>query len=564
MKRKYVASLLFTLVMMAAATGGSLQAQEQTERSVNNEYRNLILQYIRKDVSERQDLMRQRAEQLLLSLPNEAKLYDESQVVIEAKTANAMRSDSTPELNYVISIDYNCRNMEGATDDYGSGEYLLEQSNSAKALCLLAKTLIEEFNSDLFAAGKEVTVRLVGSTDAKPISHLDYNGEYGEFRYMPTRFNGESVRVSISSEEGISTNVQLAYIRAQGIRYFLQQDVPALQHTDNHYIYTTKCYGEQGSQYRRSSIEFTVHGAFDEMAAMMNEKLINDEFIEYNIPAAVPAGSNTNTFAIIIANENYEAPLPNCSYAWRDATVVREYCVKTLGIPERHVRVIKNASIDQLRRKGVKWLQDIATAVKGDANIIVYYAGYGITDADYRQYIIPCGMNLKKVKGWQGKAEIDRLSTMSKHDVKAFIAQCLPIDTLCSWFDKVTANNRVTMILDAGFNGCERNGDLFINMGRNVVNRLRPMRLRNDIVIFSAAAADKTAFSFDQQRHGFLTYFMMKELKRTKGDITYGELFQAVEKAMSYESSIQGKLQEPECIVGGKLKDNWTSMRFIP
>ena len=88
------------------------------------------------------------------------------------------------------------------------------------------------------------------------------------------------------------------------------------------------------------------------------------------------------------------------------------------------------------------------------------------------------------------------------------------------------------------------------------------LRIRNDAVVFSAAAFDKTAFSFDEQHHGFFTYFILKELKKTKGDIDYHDLYNSVDLELQKESALQGKLQEPTVTVGGKLKDRWTSLRL--
>lgn len=550
-------AILFSAVLLMSGSNASAQ---QSEASINKEYHNIIMQYLQKDVNSRQAKMRQRAEEMLVALPNNRKLYNESLVQVDAQIVPGKAADSSDELNYVITINYNCRSNQGATDDYGSGQYLLEQSNSSRALCELANELLTKYNDDLFTSGKRVSIEITGSTDETPINkRLKYAGEYGDFQYQPTHFNGEDVRVSINDSTGITNNAQLAYLRAQGIHNYLQQ-VSSLQKTTNDYTYITRCYGETGAAYRRSGIQITLHGAFNEMMAYMNEILINDEFIEYNIPTNA-AGSNVNTYAVVIANEDYEAPFPNCPYAWRDATVMREYFVKTLGIPERHVKVLKNASIAQIQEKGINWLKDILKATNGNASLIVYYSGYGISNFDYNPYIIPCGMDLSKVRTLKGKANIDITSQLSKHDSKALLEQCLAVDTLCKWFNRVVANN-VTFIFDAGFNGYQRDGEVLVQLKHND-KKARGLRLRNDIVIFNAADFKETVYSYDKQQHGFLTYFICKELKRTKGNIDYGDLFDNVKKLISYESSLQGKLQEPIVTAGGKVKDTWQTMRFI-
>lgn len=562
MRSKIFTHCTFLPVLFMAALlvpSGTMRAQ-QSEASINKEYHNIVMQYLQKDVNNRQSKMRQRAEEMLLALPNARKLYNESLVQVDAQIVEGKAADSSDELNYVITINYNCRNSQGVTDDYGSGQYLVEQSNSSQALCEVTNELLTKFNEDLFVGGKAVSVEITGSTDETPIAKkLEYRGEYGDFQYQPTHFNGEDVRVSINPSIGITTNAQLAYLRAQGIHNSLEQ-IGALQKTTNDYKYITRCYGAKGSTFRRSGIQITLHGAFDEMMAYMNEILINDEFIEYNIPVN-EAGSNANTYAVIIANENYEAPFPNCPYAWRDATVMREYFVKTLGIPERHVKVLKNASVAQIQQKGINWLKDILKANDGNASLLVYYSGNGISDYDYNPYIIPCGMDLSKVRTWKGKANIDVTSQLSKHDDKEFLAQCLAVDTLCTWFNRVIANN-VTFIFDAGFNGYQRSGEILVRMKHND-KKPRGLRLRNDIVIFNAANYQETVYSYDKQQHGFLTYFLCKELKRTKGNIDYGDIYENVKKLMSYESSLQGKLQEPTVVAGGKVKDSWQNFRFL-
>ena len=96
------------------------------------------------------------------------------------------------------------------------------------------------------------------------------------------------------------------------------------------------------------------------------------------------------------------------------------------------------------------------------------------------------------------------------------------------------------------------------------MKKYRNPRVRNDIVIFMAADGNKTAYSFIDQHHGFFTYYILKELKFSRGEITFQELFNNVTKNQAYESSLQGKLQEPAIILGGKLSEgNWGERTFI-
>lgn len=551
--KKYYFFLLLVLGLVASAQ------KQPSEKVLNGEYRTIILNHIREDVASREAKMQKRANAMLLSLPLDQKLYDESKFRISARVEDGLSAEGRPELNYVVTITYNSTSIEGTSDDYPQGDYRVERSNSARALCAIAKDVVDEFSADLFAPGKAVTVRIASSADGQPVAHLPYRGEYGERRYDAARYNTEQVRLSLSPSEGINTNAQLAFARALGVEYRLRQDIEGLRHTENRYEYETFCTKEVGPRHRRVSLEFIVHSAFDERILEMNQRLINDQYVDYNIPT-LPAGENRETYVVIVANEGYDAPLPDCDYAANDGRAFQRYCIQTLGIPARHIRMLENASIEELRSDGIRWLLDITTASRGRANIILYYSGHGFSDPDYKPYLLFSDCDTRQVKSWQGRTEIDPDAYLSRREMNNLLAQSLPLDTLCAWFNRVP-NLGITFILDCGFNGTQRNGEPLINVRRSDA-RVKGLRIRQDIVIFAAADVTKTAYAFDEQRHGFLTYYLLHELKRTHGDLSYGELHTAILKDLGYESSLQGKLQEPIVIGGGKTKEAWTSRRF--
>ena len=547
----FVLSLLLVLSVSA-------QNRPQSEKQVNNEYRNTIKDFIQQDVLKRQKQMDRSAEQYLVNLPFDDKLYDETFISIRSSVEECSSDEGKTELNYLFEISYGCHNIEGVSDDYSLGSYTWESSNSCKAICRLTKQMIEGICKDIFRPGCTVDITIHSTTDGTDISHINYGGEYGEYRYCPAMFNGENVRLSVSQNEGINSNAQLAYIRAQGVRYFLENNISNLKSTHNNFRYVTKSYHDTGSYYRRSSISMVVHGAFDKKASEMEASMRQDEFVDFNIPE-VEANSNSETFVIIIANEGYNT-LPNVPFATNDGNIMAQYCNKTLGIPERHIKILSDVSKQMIKQQGVEWLKDITVAVKGQANIIVYYAGHGMTDGEYKPYIIPNRVDFSDIKSLKNNMIGEHKITLSRKEAKKMIEQCLPIDTLAAWFNKVQCKN-ITFLLDASFNGVQRNGAPLFDITKTG-RKGKGLRIRNDIVVFSAADFDKTAYSFDDQHHGFFTYFLLKELKRTKGDITYKELFDNIDQALGYESSLQGKLQQPFVTAGGKIKEGWEDFKF--
>lgn len=542
--------------MLICSTAAKAQI---TENILNGEYREIILKQLQKNVENKEATMRQKAERYLLALPNDRKLYDESKLAIKADLVSGVNSDGHAELNYKFSIEYTCRHFESLTDNYPTGAYLCEQSNASMAICELTRMMVDEVAPTYFKQGKKTDIKLKASTDITEVTHLDYGGEYGEFRYMAARYNGESVRISVSGESGINTNAQLAFVRAQGLKNNLEKNTKGLKVTENSYSYETRSYSEEGSMYRNVGIEIVVHAAFDEEIVEMNERLINDEYIDYNIPK-IDEGQNTKTYVLIIANERYPRPMPDVPYAYNDGEMMQQYCIRTLGIPGRQVKIVEDATMQDIKKEGVAWLKNIAASQKGDCQFIIYYAGHGLTDYDHNPYLVPKDLDFKGIKSMRKKKTIDVESRMSRRDTKRLLGQCLRVDTLCAWFNRVPVKS-ITMIVDATFDGNQRDGEPLVNIKQGD-KRSKGLRLRNDVVLISAAAFDKTAYVFDEQHHGFLTYYLLKELKSRKGNVSLSELYKAVDKEVQRESSLQGHLQEPTITVGGKLKENWGSIRL--
>lgn len=137
-----------------------------------------------------------------------------------------------------------------------------------------------------------------------------------------------------------------------------------------------------------------------------------------------------NTFALIIANENYQE-VERVANAINDGEVFAEYCRKTLGMPEENVHLVKDATMNNIRRK-LNQFRDISNAFKGDVNIIFYYAGHGLPDESTRaSYILP----------------IDGFN--------ADLATCISIDDIYSRLAEFGANKTV-VFMDACFSGSLR------------------------------------------------------------------------------------------------------------
>ena len=266
--------------------------------------------------------------------------------------------------------------------------------------------------------------------------------------------------------------------------------------------------------------------------------------------------------------------------------------MRALGVPERQVKVLHNASRQTILDEGIHWLTDIAQAVathEGDqttphANFFVYFAGHGFTDFDDNTYLVPNNLRLDGIKALGGKRKCGRKKNtineptaydiaLSRKDAALFAKQCIALDSLCSMLKgkgkrETYPVSRLTVIVDASFDGHQRNGASMLRADRPVVKDPKAKKAKrkanksSDAIVLLAAAHDKTAYSFDAQHHGFLTYFLLKEIKGLAStsnldSYTYQDIYEAVERKLNKESALQNRWQEITGYVDGKNASDW-------
>lgn len=245
------------------------------------------------------------------------------------------------------------------------------------------------------------------------------------------------------------------------------------------------------------------------------EKLTSD--VDINIPTI--AAANKTTFAVIIANENYQSEV-KVEYAINDGEMFQTYCNKVLGIPSENIHFTKDATLNNVIAE-IDWIQRIANAYNGEASFIVYYAGHGIPDeATGQSYLLPV----------DGKGAILRTA----YSLKEFY----------QGLGNLAAKN-VTVFMDACFSGSKR-GDGMLMAARGVAIKAKEEAPVGNLVVFSAAQSDETAYPYKDKKHGLFTYYLLKKLQETKGEATLGELSDYIGTQVSRKSIVSnGKSQTP-------------------
>ena len=257
--------------------------------------------------------------------------------------------------------------------------------------------------------------------------------------------------------------------------------------------------------------------------------------VDENIP--ISNKKNTNTFVVIIANENYQS-VASVPFALNDGNIFREYCLKTLGIPEKQIKYVPNATGNQIKQK-VGWLQTICDVFGEDAQIIFYYSGHGIPDESNRTaYLLP----------------VDGIGTDITTGYK--------LDDLYAVLGNIPSKN-VTVFMDACFSGSTRNdGKEMLVAARGVAIKARSGMPQGNMVVFSAAQSDETAYPDYEEKHGMFTYYLLKKLQDTEGNVTLQELGEYIIDNVRKKSAINGKLQTPCVTPSASLDASWRDWKL--
>ena len=245
---------------------------------------------------------------------------------------------------------------------------------------------------------------------------------------------------------------------------------------------------------------------------------------------------NENTFVVIIANEGYQK-LAKVNYAIKDGKSFAEYCHFTLGVPHENIRTYHNATYGRML-EALADLKNIAGVYEGNLKVIFYYCGHGAPDdATKVSYLLP----------------------IDTYKVSPNV--CLSLEELYADLSDLKAQS-VTVFLDACFSGATRKGEMLAS-ARGVAIKPRIETLTGNVVAFSASDGSETALQYDEKGHGMFTYYLLKKLQETKGDVTLGDLCSYVKaKVLQKSVVINRKKQTPTVLSSPGVTDVWKSWKL--
>lgn len=399
-------------------------------------------------------------------------------------------------------------------------------------------------------AAKAYLDKYAKSFTLKDLKRSDYDIE-NETYSISTPYGETVIKVPLKNKEAeaFKAGWETAQIRAP--RFIIRDGQVGLAEIT--YIVNGKKYqysSADAANYRTPSVYVDVNGILE--AAMYAEgsapgagqsspsTLADGVWTESDVDCDIPVTSkkNSNNLALIIANEKY-SKASDVFGALHDGATMREYCVRTLGIPEGNVTLLNNATGNQI----IDAIDQLSRRVKGigpEAEVIFYYAGHGLPDdATKEAYLLPVDANPLNMATLTPMKEIyRRLGNMDASAVQVF--------------------------LDACFSGESREGKP-VNESRGVALRAQPVAPQGNMFVLSAASAQETAMPYKEKHHGLFTYYLLKKLQESKGNATLRQISDYVIKSVRDTSNSNpaiGKEQNPTVNVSGKLASEWESKKL--
>ncbi len=257
--------------------------------------------------------------------------------------------------------------------------------------------------------------------------------------------------------------------------------------------------------------------------------------VDRNLPRA--SSENENSFAFIISNENYTSQnFAKVPYALNDGKIFRDYCEVTLGIPSRNIYYHSDATFGQMQQV-IAQMKSTAEVNPG-SNIIFYYAGHGApSEGSQDAFLIPT----------------DAFMVRSGY--------CVNLQELYDDLESVQ-DSRITVFLDACFSGANRDNTMMAS-ARGVAIVPKETAVHGNLVVFSAATGDETAWPYNDEKHGMFTYYLLKKLQETSGDVSYKELYDYLYLNVRRSSNnINRKIQTPTVNPSASLGNSWESWKL--
>lgn len=279
--------------------------------------------------------------------------------------------------------------------------------------------------------------------------------------------------------------------------------------------------------------------SFEYKNALNRNQFLAD--IDQNIPNS--GRSNPAKYALIIGNEGYANENTglsknfNVPFARNDAISFTEYAIKVLGVPESNVVLLLDASKKEMLENIINISRQVSKEKdNAQAELLFYYAGQGLADPQTKApYLMPVDITPDQIR-----------SAISVEFLYKKI-----------WESRSSKN---IVVLDASFNNRARK----IGLRGPDVPTIIPRKevISGNTIVFMAVSEEHTSNAYPEKYHGLFTYYFLKELKRTNGNVSLLKLSNLVKTEVSAKSEELGFHQMPMVLESIAIRDMWQDWKI--
>ncbi len=194
----------------------------------------------------------------------ENKITDKTQINVNTEVLSDVDAAGNRIMNYKVSYGYEVKKEYTAREDFPSGRYKTTESNAAMSMLKIVKQAFATDFAQYIKPGKRIRIKVTGSADAAPIlGKIAYDGSYGDFANELIYKNGQLANITVSKASGVTENDQLAFLRAVGVKSYIDNNLTALKDMICDYQYNIELSDKTGGEFRRINVEFLFMDAFD-------------------------------------------------------------------------------------------------------------------------------------------------------------------------------------------------------------------------------------------------------------------------------------------------------------
>lgn len=202
--------------------------------------------------------------QVVETAQKENKITDKTQINVNTEVLSDVDAAGTRIMNYKVSYGYEVKKEYTAREDFPSGRYKTTESNAAMSMLKIVKQAFATDFAQYIKPGKRIRIKVTGSADAAPIlGKIAYDGSYGDFANELIYKNGQLANITVSKASGVTENDQLAFLRAVGVKSYIDNNLTALKDMICDYQYNIDLSDKTGGEFRRINVEFLFMDAFD-------------------------------------------------------------------------------------------------------------------------------------------------------------------------------------------------------------------------------------------------------------------------------------------------------------